>query len=188
MLHAMLGITIPSLNHPDWGIYTILRTLLAEGMSSRLYTALRGNDGLCYSIEGDLDEFRHACVVTIYTAMQPGNVLKVLEKICQVFASLRAGEFSPEDLEKARRQVIGRLMIESDDVQSHARALSLSTFLTGKPLGMAEQIAQLKRVNIEQLRQVAYEAMPPENLYGGFVGNLDAQTWQRCQDIVGSWH
>ncbi len=53
--HIVLGIPIPPLSAPNFGAYQLLRTLLADGMSSLLFTALRGRDGLCYHITSDLD-------------------------------------------------------------------------------------------------------------------------------------
>jgi predicted Zn-dependent peptidase len=187
LLHLMFGFEIPPLDHPDLGAYTLLRTLLGEGMSSRLYRALRGDAGLCYSVESGVDELRHACVLYVYLAMQPSNVLKVLQRVCEVYHSLSIGKISGKELENSRGQAIGRLMMEADRVPFHARTLALSTFLTGYTLSVEEQATQLEDVNLDDLRRVAGATLRPGHLHAVFVGPLDEQTWQRCQEMVTTW-
>lgn len=187
LLHLMFGFKTPPLEHPDLGAHTILRTLLGEGMSSRLYRALRGDAGLCYSVECDEDALRHACILYVYLATQPSNVLKVLRRVCGVFRSLSIGEISYKELEHSRRQVAGQLMMRADRAASHARMLTLSTFLTGCVFGLDEQIAQLERVDLDDLIRVARETLQPENVHAAFVGPLDEQTWQRCQEVITVW-
>jgi len=187
LLHLMLGFETPPLDHPDLGAYTVLRTLLGEGMSSRLYRALRGDAGLCYSVESDVNELRHACVLYIYLAMQPSNVLPVLERVCEIYHSLSVGSISSAELEHSRGQAVGRLMMEADHVVFHARTLALSTFLTGYALSVEKQVAQLGRVGLDELCRVAGETLCPENIHAAFVGPLDEQTWQRCQEIITAW-
>ena len=187
LLHLMLGFEIPPLDHPDLGAYTVLRTLLGEGMSSRLYRALRGEIGLCYSIESGVDELRHACVLYTYLAVQPSNILEVLQRVCEVYHGLGVGEISSTELEHSRGQAIGRLMMEADRVLFHARTLALSTFLTGYTLSVEEQVVQLECVGLDSLRRVAGETLHPENVRAVFVGPLDEQTWQRCQEIIKAW-
>jgi len=187
LLHLMFGFKVPPLDHPDLGARTILRTLLGEGMSSRLYTALRGDAGLCYSVVCDEDALRHACILYIYLVAQPSNVLEVLQRVCEVCRGLSVGEISGEELEQSRRQAIGQLMMEADRASFHTRTLTLSTFLTGHTLNVEEQLAQLEHVSLEDLHRVAGETLHPENLHAAFVGPLDEQTWQRCQEMIKTW-
>lgn len=187
VLHIMFGFKTPPLNHPDLGAHTILRTLLGEGMSSRLYRTLRGDAGLCYSIESGVDELRHACVLAVYVAIQPDNVAQVLRRIGEVCHSLSVGEISGEELEHGRRQAVGQLMMEADKATFHARLLALSTFLTEYTLSVEEQIAQLERVGLDDLRRVARETLRAENVHAAFVGPLDAETWRNCQEAIMAW-
>lgn len=187
LLHLMFGFKTPPLDHSDLGAHTILRTLLGEGMSSRLYRALRGDAGLCYSVESGVDELRHVCVLYIYLATQPSNILEALEQIGGVYCSLRTGEISDRELEHSCRQAGGQLMMMTDRVMFHARMLSLSTFLTGYTLSVREQMTQLESVGLDDLRRVACETLHPENVHAAFVGPLDEQTWQRCQGVITAW-
>lgn len=184
LLHIMFGFEIPPLNHRDYSAHILLRTLLAEGMSSRLYTVLRGDAGLCYSIDSDVDELCHACVLNIYLVVQPSNVSEVFQRVCGVYRGLRDGQISREELEHIRGQAIGQLTMQADRVMSQARMLALSTFLTGEAIGIEEQIVLLEHVDLNDLHRIAREALRPANTHVALVGSLDEETWQRCRDMI----
>lgn len=184
IVHLALGCKIPPLNHPDLGAYTVLRTLLGEGMSSRLYTALRGNAGLCYSLECGVDELRHASILTISIAMQSENILSIAECIRAIFQDLRAGYIYQQELERSRGQAIGQLLRQADDVMSQAYTLALSSYLTNTAVTLEKQLDQLARVDADSLRQAASITFRPENIYAGAIGPLTEDIWQQCQQVL----
>lgn len=184
--HVMLGIPIPPLHHPDTGAYTVLRTLLAEGMSSRLYTELRSRANLCYSIGTEIDELRHACVWIVYFAAQPDNVLRAVEIICNTLAALRDGAMSVAEFDRSRGQAIGKLLIEADKVDAQARHLGLSAYLTGRPISIAQSIDQLRQVTYADVHRVAAAVLKPEHIHVSAVGRIAPQ-WQRIKQCLAHW-
>jgi predicted Zn-dependent peptidase len=184
----MLGLKAPPLNHPNWAASTILNTLLGWGMSSRFYTTLRGDAGLCYSVETDVDEFRHTCILITYLAMHPSHVEEVLQRVCAVYHAVSRGDISSEELERSRGQAIGQLLMAADRPLFHARTLALSTFLTGTTVSVEAQIAQLARVTLGDLRRAAEEIICPERVRASFVGPLDEGRWKTYQEILTTWN
>lgn len=187
LLHLMLGFKTLPLDDSDFGACLVLRTLLAEGMSSRLYTVLRGDAGLCYHLDSDLDELRHTCVLAIYLSVQPDRVLEVLGKVWEVFQALSSQRISEMEFERSRRHAIGKLLMSADRATHHARLLALSTYLTGHTLSVEEEVAQLEHVTLDDLCRVASRILHPEDLHAAFVGPLNERVWQQCMDMSTSW-
>lgn len=184
--HVMLGIPIPPLNDPDAGAYAILRTMLAEGMSSRLYTRLRSQANLCYSIGTELDELRHACVWAVYFTVQPDDVTRAIDLVCDELAALRACHITPDEIERSRGQAIGKLLIEADKVDAQAHYLALSAFLTGEPIPIAQSIDQLRRVTEDDVYRVA-ATLRPEQVYASAVGPITPPDWEQIERRLAEW-
>jgi len=188
LVHIILAFKIPPLNHHDFPACVVLSTLLGEGMSSRLYLALRGKSSLCYSLDTDIDELRHGCVLSFYMCTSDASVVTALGRMCQVFRGVSMGTtISQDDLEQCRGQAVGRLLMQSDQTGFHARMLAVSTFLTSKLLSVENHIEQIASVQLSDLRQVAGNVLQPLNLYGSLVGPIRRETWRQCRDIAGGW-
>jgi predicted Zn-dependent peptidase len=186
VLHTAVGFKAPPLDHPEYYALFVLQTLLLEGMSSKLYLALR-ESGLCYSVDGEIDELREACVLVAYLATQPTKITDVLQKVCHILHQSSLGKLTEKELVQARGQALGKLIMSEDATQAHARSLALSTFLTGQTISLEEQIDQLSQVTLEHLQQVAHDCLQGQNMHVGFVGPLDDSTLHDCQTIITSW-
>lgn len=186
-LHCYLGLKLPPLNSSEQSACHLLSTILGGGMSSRLYSELRDNAGLCYSIECGVDDLRHARILFIYFAAHPENFQHILERILGVCSSLSAGCLSGEEFERSRRLAIGKLLMEMDDVRFHARALALSTFLSGSPLTLDKQIEGLEGLDAQDFHRVMQQVLVPGNLALGATGAIDDALWEECQALLQAW-
>lgn len=184
LLHLFLGFKTPPLHDARQGNYLLLRTLLGEGMSSRFYTALRGDSGLCYTVDCYIDELRSSNICSFYIIMHPDNVITVFEKVCAILADICTQPISAQELEHCRGQALGKLLREADDLDDQARMLSLSTFLGGATLTLDEQIAQIAQADVAQLQEAARQMLHPDNRYMALVGPLSTRKWQRCQQLM----
>lgn len=187
VVYIMLGFTMPPLNAPSFAAATLLRTLLCDGMSSYLYTALRGTDGLCYSLEHAIDELRHTTVLTITLVTQPQTILSTLRRTCTVFKWLREEGPDEIDLERARGRALGKVLCEADKPTYHARLLSLSAYLHGSPSTAAHHIEQLKQVKAVEISQLIADTIHPGNCYAGVAGGLGVSVWQQCEELLQTW-
>lgn len=187
VVHLTMGLAGPPLNHADAGCLLVLRTLLTEGMSSVLFTQLRSESGLCYSISSYLDELRHATVFAIAVTMQPANLEEVVQRICATLGRIANGGTIATELELARRQAIGQLMMQSDQAYHHARTDSLSLFLCGELVTTTDTIAQVEAVDISRFQQFVGALLQPANLHLSLVGSVSAEIWQACQASAAAW-
>ena len=186
-IHCYLGLKLPPLHSSDHSACHLLSTILGGGMSSRLYSELRDNAGLCYSIECGVDDLRHARILYIYFAAHPENFEHIVERIIHICSSLSAECLSRDEFERNRQFAIGKLLMEMDDVRFHARTLALSTFLANSPVTLDEQIQGLESLDARGFQRVMQQVLVPGNLAIGAIGAIDDALWERCQTLLRSW-
>ena len=61
--HLLLGKSIPGVHSTDRYGFSVLNTLLGDGMSSRLYQRVRERAGLAYSVYTSLQPYPHASIL-----------------------------------------------------------------------------------------------------------------------------
>lgn len=92
----------------------ILSTMMAEGLSSRLFREIREKRNLAYSIQGVSDinsDFAHN---VIYVGTKKENVIKVKKLILDEFKKV-SKDLKEDELNSIKEQIIGNYHISSED-------------------------------------------------------------------------
>ena len=100
----------------------VLNTLLAGGMSSRLFSEIREKRNLAYSIRGDsifAKDFAHSI---IYVGTKKENISQVKKIILEEFKKV-SKEIPKKELLQVKEQIIGNYQISIED--SHNQMLNL---------------------------------------------------------------
>jgi predicted Zn-dependent peptidase len=103
----------------------VLVTLMAGGMSSRLFSEIREKRNLAYSIHGDLDSSKFYSHSLIYAGCVPENVNKVKDLILAEFVEV-SENLTEEELNNIKEQLIGSHQISMEDSQNQMVHLLIS--------------------------------------------------------------
>src|SRR4030042_513846 len=95
---------------PDRFAVDLLSTILGEGMSSRLFTEIREQQGLAYDIHSYADHFADAGAVIIHAGIDSSRVDKALGAIIDQLSKLKE-QISEAELRKAKEIAKGRLLL-----------------------------------------------------------------------------
>jgi predicted Zn-dependent peptidase len=95
----------------------VLGTLLAGGMSSRLFQEIREKRNLAYSISGSSAIHKDFAYNSIYVGTTKESVQKVKELILTEFEKV-SKELNEKELNEVKEQLIGNYQIEMEDSQS----------------------------------------------------------------------
>lgn len=111
----------------DKGSYAarILSTIMAEGMSSRLFSEIREKRNLAYAIEGGSDINKRFAHNFIYVGTMKENVDKVKNLILKEFANV-SKNLSEKELNEIKQQLIGHYKISMEDSQNQMIELIVS--------------------------------------------------------------
>src|SRR5438094_8013268 len=89
----------------------VLNTLLAGGMSSRLFQNIRERQGLAYAIFSELNPFRDTGCLSIYAGTSQELATKVVESVIEEFRRLKNDPIREDELRGAKDQLKGNLML-----------------------------------------------------------------------------
>jgi predicted Zn-dependent peptidase len=167
--HLCLGVPGLSFFHPDRYAVDLLSIILGEGMSSRLFTEIREQQGLAYDIHSYADHFADSGAVIIYAGVDPGRVDSALRSIIDQVSKLKE-QISEAELGKAKEIAKGRLLLGLESSRNVAAWLGAQELLTNRILTTDEVISLVEAVTIEGLKRVAQQLLTSEKLNLAIVG------------------
>ncbi len=134
----------------------VLSVLMAEGMSSRLFSEIREKRNLAYAVKGGSDINKRFAYNFIYAGTMKENVEKVKELILKEFDKV-AKELSEKELESVKKQIIGNYHIEMEDSQNQMMNL-VSYEIIGDAKEFYDFEKNISEVKLEDVKDLAKKA------------------------------
>jgi len=170
---AHLCLALPGLSslNPKRFTLDLLNVILGQGMSSRLFTEIRDNMGLAYSIHSHSDHLLDSGAVTIYAGVEPKKLKTAITAILAQLALLK--EPIPEaELTKARELTKGHLLLRMEDSRNVASWAGGQEALTGQILNVEDIISIVDAITTDDLQQIAEELIIASQLRLAVVGPI----------------
>jgi predicted Zn-dependent peptidase len=168
--HLCLALPGLPLLHPQRFVLDLLNVILGEGMSSRLFTEIRDNRGLAYSIHSYADHFQDSGSTIVYAGVEPRNLRAVIEAILEQLARLKTETVPEAELTKAKELSKGRILLRMEDSRSVAGWVGGQEILTGQILTVDQAIAIIDAITTDQLKELAEEMLVGDRLRLAVVG------------------
>jgi predicted Zn-dependent peptidase len=143
---------IPTLKEKGSYAAFVLNTLLAGGMSSRLFSEIREKRNLAYSIKGDSTFAKDFAYNIIFAGTKKENVSKVKEIILDEFKKV-SREIPERELLQVKEQIAGNYQISLED--SHNQMLNL---LLNEINGNAKRVYEFEK-NIRAVKMKDVKAI-----------------------------
>ncbi len=131
----------------------VLATLMAEGMSSRLFDEIRTKRNLAYAIKAESFIGRDFSHTLIYIGTPKENVEEVKQLILKEFEKV-SKNFSEKELKQVKEQIIGNYKISSEDSQEQMVALLLYE-ADGNAKDFYDFEKKILEVNLKQVKDLA---------------------------------
>ena len=171
--HLCIGLPGISLNNPKRFVHDLLNVILGEGMSSRLFTEIRDNLGLAYSIYSYVDHFLDSGAMTVSAGVEPGNLRKTIEASLDQLVRVKEEKIPEEEVVKAKELSKGRILLRMEDSRNVNGWIGSQEVLTGEILTVDDVIAAVDAVTAEQLQELARELLVGDRLRMAVVGPID---------------
>ncbi len=161
--HLCLG--GPAICRFDYRKYTLhlLDTIMGGGMSSRLFQELREERGLVYATYSYHSSYRDTGNYGIYAGCSPEYVGRVIEIIEEQLISLTQAPILQQELERAKGQLKGNLMLSLESTTNRMCKLAKSEMNYGQICTTDEILTAITRVTVEQIYELASEIYQPSN-------------------------
>ncbi len=131
----------------------VLTTLMAGGMSSRLFAEIREKRNLAYAVKGSMDSAKDYSYSQIYVGTDKENVEKVKEIIIREFSDV-AKSLGEKEFESIKEQLIGQYQINMEDSQVQMVNLMLDE-MDGNAKKFYEYIEKIREVKLEDVKRLA---------------------------------
>ena len=178
-VHLCLGVPAYPVNHERRYACYILNTLLGGGMSSRLFQNIREKRGLAYSVFSELNLYRDTGCLLVGAGTSAPTAPEVVRLTLDEFRRFKAEPVTPEELDRAKNQLKGSLMLSLESTSSRMANLARQQLYFGRFLDLDEILNAIDAVTAEDLQFVAREFFQPEKLALTVLGNLNGARIRR---------
>ena len=131
----------------------ILSSLMAEGMSSRLFSEIREKRNLAYAVKGHSNINKSFSYNLVYVGTTKDNVEIVKKIILDEFEKV-SKELSEEELNQIKEKMKGNYQISMEDSQNQMVNL-LSNEITGKAEDFYDFEKNISEVKLEDVKKLA---------------------------------
>jgi predicted Zn-dependent peptidase len=179
--HMLIGLPTASFQDAQRFESYIVNTLLGGGMTSKLYQSVREKKGLVYSIHSMLNTFVDSGSMLIYAGTDVKSVRKVSEIVSKELRKLKKMGISASDVELFKTQVIGSILLGSDDIENRMTSIAVNEMVFGDYRSVDSVIQQIQKVTRDSVNEFIHEKFDTSKLSGVLMGAgvKDLETWWR---------
>nr|BFD67383.1 pitrilysin family protein [Bdellovibrio sp. HAGR004] len=178
-VHMLLGFPTASFQDKHRFEAVVTNTLLGGGMTSKLYQSVREKRGLVYSIHSSLNTNIDSGMLTIYAGTEAKNARKVGDLISKEFAKIRKQGVTKADVEMCKTQVIGSILLGSDDIENRMTSLAVNEMVFGKYRAVESVIEEIKAVTVDTVNHYIRHELDLDKASGVLLGPevKSLETW-----------
>ncbi len=171
-VHALMGLPSSSYRSKTRFEAFIVNALLGGGMTSRLYQNIREKRGLAYSIYSYLHSFTDSGLLMVYVATTPETCPEVMELIRKEMVSLKKEGITQSELDFFKRQVVGNIVLASDDVDNRMNSLAVNEMIFGEYRPVESVIQELEKVSVDSIKKFLETYFDMDQLGVMLMGDL----------------
>jgi len=170
--HVAIGMRGLSSSDDERYALDLYSIILGEGMSSRLFSRLREELGLCYDIHSYMSTLLDTGMFGIYAGVDPDNATATVREISRELARSLL-PIAPDELARAKAVSRSRTQLRLEDTRS-VSAMFGSLAVLGLPMRTPEEaLARSQAVTEEDVRRVAERVIREDRMHLAIVGPVD---------------
>jgi predicted Zn-dependent peptidase len=163
---AQVAIAVPALrrDHPEAWTLSVLNAVLGDGMSSRLFLAVREEKGLAYDVSSGIVEYADSGALEISAGVDPDQLPAAIEAILAELVRLVDEPVPDEELAKAKAYLSGGLELRMDDTRHLASWIGGQEALHDRVFTLDEALESVAGVRSADVTRLAGELFRDEAL------------------------
>ncbi len=144
----------------------LMHLVLGGGLSSRLFTTIREERGLAYSVYSFRMPFAETGAWGVYVGTTPELVPTAMDLILAELDEMVAGGVSDEELERAKGNMRGSLALSLEDSNSRMVRLGRDELIGQPHLSVDERLERIEAVTGDEVQSVAAEVLTGPRVMG----------------------
>ncbi len=172
---SQICVAMPGVAKEDDRLFplSILNTYLGGGMSSRLVKKIREEEGLAYSVYSYNGSYTDTGAFVISVGTRPENCQRVIDIILEELDDVRQNGITKGELDKSFSQLKGSLYMGLETVNSRMNKLGRSMLIYDRVITPEENVDDLSRVTLEDVKALAGDMFRKENLQITVLGPVN---------------
>jgi len=128
-----IGISYPSVpySHPDYYEARAAVGVLSDGMSSRLFTEVRENRGLCYAVQASCHSLRDRGSVLCYAGTTTERAQETLEVVLAELLRLAEG-IAQDELDRLKAKLKSSLIMQQESSPARSNSIAADWYHLGR--------------------------------------------------------
>ena len=162
----------PGLSRNDERRYaaSLLDAIVGGTASSRLFQEIREKRGLAYAVYTYGSQYVDAGQVGLYVGTREEHLAQCLEITARELADVGAGNLRPGELERAKQNLEGRLLLSLESTSSRMTRLGKALVTGTELVEIDETLARIAAVTVEDVVALAAELLAPAGLSAAGIG------------------
>lgn len=170
--HLVIASRTFSISDPRIPAMTVLTTLLGGGMSSRLFSKMRDELGICYYIRASHDPFTDHGDLTISAGVDNARVEEAIKEILNQCKILKTDLVSASELKKVKDYISGTTLLELETSESRAEYCGFQEILKKKIDTPEEFMKKVNAVTAEDVQKLASQIFVDKGLNMAIIGKF----------------
>jgi predicted Zn-dependent peptidase len=182
--HVCLGAPGISRSDPLRFAASILDAILGGSASSRLFQEIREKRGMAYSVYSFASQLTETGQIGIYLGTREENLADGLQIAVEQIADIAAGHVLPRELERAKENLKGRVVLSMESTSTHMNRLGKSLVTDTEILSFEDVIARVDAVEVEAVCSLAATLLTPERLSAAGIGPSEERFLEAVERVT----
>ena len=162
---------------------TLLDGILGGSASSRLFQEIREKRGMAYSVYSFASQYTDTGQLGVYIGTREENLAECLEVAREQIADIAAGNLAPNELERAKENLKGRIMLSMESTSNRMSRLGKSLISDTELLSLERIIAEIEAVETDEIAELADVLLAPEKLSAAGIGPSERRFMSAVQRV-----
>jgi predicted Zn-dependent peptidase len=133
----------------------VFSALLGEGMSSRLFQRIRERHGFTYNVYSFVHSYVDVSSLGMYLAVERGKERKARQLALREVESLASRPVSTRELNRAREQVLGGMLLALESMNSRMTRLGRDELACNRDVPLAEVLDAMRGISPDTMQELA---------------------------------
>jgi predicted Zn-dependent peptidase len=149
---------------------SLLDSILGGSASSRLFQEIREKRGMAYAVYSFTSQYTDTGLIGLYVGTREENLSECLEIAARELADVAAGNLRPNELERAKENLKGRIVLSMESTSNRMSRLGKSLITDTELLSLDRLIAEIDAVDHDAVAELASVLLEPSLLSASGIG------------------
>ena len=154
---------------------SLLDAILGGSASSRLFQEIREKRGMAYSVYSFASQYSDSGQIGLYVGTREDNLAECFEIVARELADVAAGGVRAGELERAKENLKGRILLSLESTSSRMSRLGKSLVTDTELLALDELVARVEAVTADEVSGLAAELLRLDGLSAAGIGPSESR-------------